>query len=673
VKLGEFLVKPELLEIVRLPWDRRNQWYTLAPGSACRLPPDLVQFDEFELDCNRYQLLRAGRRLKLERLPMELLILLLEKEGHLVTREEIVDRLWGKDVFLDTEHGINTAIRKIRNVLRDDPEAPRFVRTVSGRGYQFVASINLIAQERRNGNHDGTQVVPPDPNQTQIDVQVPSSLPRSHHPGVLRKAVLVFAGAVGVVAVLVGVDVRGIRQHLFAHAGRPRIHSLAVLPLENLSGDPAQEYFADGMTDELITMLAKNDGLRVISRTSVMQYKKAQRPMRDIARELRVEGILEGSVSRSAGRVHVNTQLIYAPDDTHLWAESYDRDLRDVGSLQSELAQSIARQVGLVTSPEPVIQRRISPEAHDAYLIGRSYWFRGNDDKSQKYFQKAIDLQPDYAAAWSGLADTWAQRGFEGKNSRDKAIGVGLEAARKGLTLDDTLAEAHITMAAYDFFYLWDWNNAERESARAIELNPGLAEGHHLRSYILQALHRTDQALEEQKKAMELDPFLRPWAMTRALIHARRFDAALAEARLRSELQPNDPTLHGYLSDAYWYNGMEKEAAKEVEISFQLEGNQESAIAVQHAYARGGMNAVLEWELNDRREKYREGHGSPLALAADAGVLKRRDETLHYLEQAYQEKDPQLVNIQYLPYLDFVHNEPRYQAIVKKMGLPPAR
>jgi len=284
-----------------------------------------------------------------------------------------------------------------------------------------------------------------------------------------------------------------------------------------------------------------------------MQYKKAQRPVRDIARELGVDGILEGSVGRSGGRVHVNTQLIYAPSDTHIWAESYDRDLQDVGSLQTELAQTIARQVGLRVSAPASPQRRISPEAHDAYLMGRYYWFAGNYEKSRESFQKAISLQGDYAAAWSGLADSYLATGLMGGGARREAVAApGEEAARKAVVLDDSLAEAHNTMAAYYFFYLWDWAHAEQESARALELNPGFAEGHHVRAYVLQALNRTDEALQEEKKAMELDPFARPCELTRALIHARRFDAALNEARLRAEAQPDNSCTHGYFSDAYW-------------------------------------------------------------------------------------------------------------------------
>ncbi|HEX3320215.1 MAG TPA: winged helix-turn-helix domain-containing protein [Terriglobales bacterium] len=626
------------------------------------MPNGIIRFSEFELDLGRYELRRGDRALKLEKIPFDVLLLLVEAEGQLLTREQIIERVWGKDVFVDTEHGINTAIRKIRQALKDDPDQPRFVQTVTGRGYRFVAPV--IAETKVPSNGDR----PIDQAALEISTAVHSATRRTVTGGRIAAALAVL---LAIATALVGINFRGWRDRIWSRSAKPTIQSLAVLPLENLSGDPAQDYFADGMTDELITMLAKNSGVRVISRTSVMQYKKAQRPIRDIARELGVDGIVEGSVERSGSRVHLNAQLIYATEDRHLWAETYDRDLDDLGPLPSELARTIAKQVGQTVAPILPEPKRITPAAHDAYLLGRYYWFAENDTKSREYFEKAIALQSDYAAAWSGLADSLLLPGFNGKILRDRAVGPGGEAARKALALDNSSAEAHNTMAAFSFFYMWDWQKAEQESARAVELNPGLAEAHHLRSYVLQALHRTDESLQEQKKAMELDPFARPWAMIFALMHARRFDAALAEARMRAEAQPNDPLVRGYLSDAYMYKGMEKEAAQQMEISLQLSGEKEDALHVHEAYARGGMKAVLEWEFNDRRKKYRKGFGSPLGLAADAAVLKRKEDTLRYLEQAYEERDLRLAHIQYLPYLDFVHSDPRYQTIVMKMGLPP--
>ena len=646
--------------------------YFLATGAPV-VPARLLEFDEFSLDCERYELLRSGRPVRLEKIPMELLILLVTKDGCLVTRQEIIEHLWGKEVFVDTEHGINTAIRKVRNVLRDDPERPRFVQTVPRKGYRFIAPIHLIAQERGNGKHGATDFLPRDTAQTQTDLRVSRPLTQSHHrvSGLARKAALVLGGAIGVVAVVAGLNVRGLRQRLFTNAGEPRIHSLAVLPLENLSGDPAQEYFADGMTDELITMLARNSALRVISRTSVMQYRKVHRPLPDIARELGVDGILEGSVGRTANRVHINVQLIFAPTDTHLWAESYDRDLSDVISLQSELAHTIARQVG-VTSASSRPEKRISPEAHDAYLLGRYYWFADDYERSRQYFQQAIDRQPDYAAAWSGLADSYGGKAVIGAARPQDVMPQGEEAARKAVALDDSLAEAHNSMAAFYLFYRWDWRGAERESARAIELNPSLAEGHHLREYVLQVLNRTDEALQEQKMAMELDPFARPWAMAQALIQAHQFDAALNEALVRTEAQPDNASLHNILADAYWHKGMEKQAAREWELSLQLEGNKTSALAVHQAFERGGFQAVLEWQLSDFKRRSATKYIAPLDVANTYASLKRKEEALHYLEKAYRERDPWIVFIQRNPNFEFVHSDPRYQAIVKRMGLPRA-
>ena len=639
------------------------------------MPANVVKFDEFELDCNRYELLRAGRRIKLEKLPMELLILLLEKEGALVTREEIVDRLWGKDVFLDTEHGINTAVRKIRNVLRDVPETPRFVQTVTGRGYRFVAPIKLIAQERENGNYNKTELAPPDSIQTQIDLQLPRSVPRLHRrlSGGVQKAALVLLGAIGIAAILVGLNVRGVRRRLFAHVGEARIHSLAVLPLENLSGDPAQEYFADGMTDELITMLARNTNLHVISRTSAMQYRRVHRPLPEIARELGVDGILEGSVGRTTNQVHINVQLIFAPTDTHIWAESYDRDLSNVSSLDSELARTIARQVGATVSSSTKPEKQISSQAHDAYLLGRYYWFVDDDtERSRHYFQKAINLQPDYAAAWSGLADSYLASAASGKVSPEEVLAQGAAAARKSVELNDSLPEAHNSMAAAYLICGWDLQRAERESARVLQLNPNFAEGHHLRGYVLQALNRTEEAIQEQRKAIELDPFARPWELAYALRRAHQFDAALNEARLRGQAQPDNAALHEALGAAYWSKGMEKEAAREWEMSHQLAGDTKMARAIHEAFQHGGAKEVFEFQLRDDLRKKAAGkYVSPLELSDIYACLKRKEEALHYLEQSYQERAPWLVRIQSDPDYDFLHSDPRYQAILKKMGLPP--
>ena len=395
------------------------------------MPIGVVKFAEFELNAGRYELRRDECVLKLEKIPMEILVLLVERDGQLVTRDEIVEKVWGKDVFLDTEHGINTAIRKIRQTLGDDPDNPRFVQTVTGKGYRFIATTSPIpAKGNGSARTAVSDLTEAPPSSVPLSAPTRANQSRPHRAFLIGGVAL--AAAAGIAAIVIGLNVRGVRDRLFSSSPRPQIHSLAVLPLENLSADPAQEYFADGMTDELITMLAKNPDLRVVSRTSVMQYKKVHRPLADVARELGVDGILEGSVERSGNRVHINTQLIYAPQDRHLWAESYDRDLNDLASLQNELAQTIARQVGFSTTATATTGRQINTEARDAYMLGRYYWFADQTVKGREYFLKAIQLQPDYAAAHAALADSYMTEVVTGapRAELQEAMTKGEKAAR---------------------------------------------------------------------------------------------------------------------------------------------------------------------------------------------------------------------------------------------------
>jgi TolB-like protein/DNA-binding winged helix-turn-helix (wHTH) protein len=642
----------------------------------------VARFAEFELDRGRYQLRRGDRVVPLEKIPMELLTLLVESDGQLVTRDQIIERIWGKDVFLDTEHGINTAVRKIRHALDDDPEQPRFVQTVTGRGYRFIAPLASTVETRRNGDSDPQGFVAaqlrPDVSSTGSGVATSAGAtqPVANPPRFASAAGIIFLAILALtllVAALLGFNIRGWRDRLMGRTSTQRIHSLAVLPLENLSGDPTQDYFADGMTDEIITMIAQNAELSVISRTSVMQYKKekAHRPLHEIARELGVDGILEGSVGRFGNRIHVNAQLIYAPTDTHMWAESYDRNVSEINSLQTELAQTIARQVGLKVSASAKPVKQIKPDAHDSYLLGRYYWFAGDTEKSRIYFRKAIDQQPDYAAAWSGLADSFTVSAVRGEQSALKVMPQAEEAARKALDFDDSVAEAHNTIASIDLFYRWDWLGADRESARAIQLNPSYAEAHHLRSYVMRSLNRLDEALQEQRKATELDPYARPTALGYALLRVRQFDAAVNEARIRLEAQPNDVELHYLLSWAYLRKGMEKEGEQEMEVAMRLSGQQKEADADRRVYERGGGRAVQERLLNDAKQRATREYVPPLDMAYGTGALGRKEETLHYLELAYKERAPFIVFIQSHPSFDFLHSEPRYRAIVNKVGLPP--
>jgi TolB-like protein/DNA-binding winged helix-turn-helix (wHTH) protein len=624
------------------------------------------KFAEFQLDCASFELRRQGRaqkseRISLERIPMELLILLLERQGSVVTRQEIVDRLWGKDVFVDTEHGINTAIRKVRQALKDDPDNPRFVHTVSGKGYRFVTE--------KNGRPETPELVEgwtpripsgPDPSGGSLSTRDTAAPRRALTK---RKTAIAIAALSLLAATLLVV----LRPRLFPGTQAPQIHSIAVIPLANLSGDPSQDYFADGMTDELITALAKNRTLRVVSRTSAMQYKGVNRPVRDIAHELGVDGILEGSIERSANRVHMTVQLIYAPTDTHVWAESYNRDETQAYSLPEELSQTIAKEVKAATSPAPA-PRYINPEAHDAYLRGRYFWFSFNIPQTLPYFEKAIQLQPDYAPAWSGLADTYTLAGM-GDRPPLQVMPKALEAAREAVELDDSLPEAHNSMAAWYLFYGWDVSRADAESKRAIELNPNYAEAHQVRAFTLLAMNREAEGLAEEKRAVELDPFARPFVLGMFYTDMRQYDAAIGELRLQHVARPNDDGVVMYLSKAYWMKGMYKESQEELEEGLQLEGKPEAAAAAHQAWIRGGEKAVEQWGAENIKARARQGYVYGFSMASTIAFTGDKEQTLKYLEQAYREHAPDMINVQNEPLFDFLHSDPRYHALVKKIGL----
>jgi len=416
-------------------------------------------------------------------------------------------------------------------------------------------------------------------------------------------------------------------------------------------------------------MLAKNTPLRVISRTSAMRYKGVNRPVTEIAKELGVDGILEGSISRSANRIHMTVQLIDARTDTHIWAESYDRDVDQASALPSELSQTIARQVKIATSL-PAQPRFINPEAHDAFLHGRYFWFNGDDRRSQEFFEKAIQLQPDYAAAWAGLSDSYALRAVDSEAPAKDVMAQADSAAHKAVELDDSLPEAHHSLAAWSLFFAWDLPRADAESRRSIELSPNLAEQHHLHSYILFAMNHNDEAMQEQLRATELDPFERTWGLGHAYLQLRNFDAALIELRLRADAMPHEPWIHSLLSDAYRYKGMWKESEQEWEEQLRLYGAPEKAAAIHKAFEQGGEKAVAQWSINDLSARAEKGYVSPLVFAHTYAQAGDRANTLKYLEQCYREHHPWLILIQTEPDFDFVHSEPRYQAVIQKVGLP---
>jgi len=625
----------------------------------------MARFGPYEVNVRSGEVKKFGTRIKVGEQPVRILILLMEREGELVTREELRSQLWSSNTFVDFDHSLNSAVQRLRDSLSDTAQKGRWIETVPRRGYRFVGTVEWSKQ---NGSGSSGAVLEASNVEHGIAPKKPelagAARPVQGISWSFRWRLLVAIVALAIGAAVFTKVVVG-RRNVKADT---RIRSLAVLPLENLSGDPSQDYFADGMTDELITALAKNGSLHVISRTSAMQYKGVSRPVRDIARELGVEGILEGSVSRSANRVHMNVQLIHAPSDTHIWAESYDRDLNEAMALPSDLSQTIAKEVKVAISP-PQPAHYVNPEAHDLYLRGRYFFFSDNDVPGLPYLQKAIEIQPDYAAAWSAISDYYGGRAVAGDDPPQQFRAIWEADARKAIALDDSLADGHNSLAAWHLFGEWNWQAAEPESERAIALNPNNVEAYHIYSYILTVMNRPAEAVEAQKRGMELDPYARSWALGLTYYHLRQFDAAINELRLREQGMRKDLGVHGVLADVYARVGLMKEAAEErVQMSL-LQGDKQSAEAIRQAFVRGGYQAVAEWQLERDKASNRGQYISPFRHAVKTARAGQKEETLRSLEDAYREHSPRLVFLQHEPEFDFLRSEPRYQAIVQKMGL----
>ena len=416
------------------------------------MPFVVYQFGDFSLHCGKFELCRKGRRLKLERKPLELLVLLVTKHGQVVSRDEIARCLWEREVFVDIEHGINTAIRKIRQTLGDSSDLPRFVQTISGSGYRFIAPVTAVEPEVTEPTQPSEDPVdlPPAPPEISATPVIPSAT-KPHHRLWLVTALCA--------SVLVTISILTLGPHPLAARFLDRdthaaIASLAVLPLDNLSGDPNEEYFADGMTDELTTMLAKDSTLRIVSRTSAMQFKDAHRSLPEIARALNVDAILEGSISRSGNHVHMTLQLVRGDTDNHLWAESYDRDTNDVAALPDDAARAIAARLNSST-PQHAIARYINPEAHDAYLRGHYDWVVGRNEDAGRYYQQAVQIQSDYALGWTGLADYYAMEAIGGVLDPLQALPQAEAAARKAVELDDSSPTSPCDFRRHDLFQPW--------------------------------------------------------------------------------------------------------------------------------------------------------------------------------------------------------------------------
>jgi TolB-like protein/DNA-binding winged helix-turn-helix (wHTH) protein/Tfp pilus assembly protein PilF len=628
------------------------------------VPATRFQFADFELDLARYELRHAGSPVKLEKIPMELLILLIRRKGELVSREEIIEKLWGQDVFVDTEQGINTAIRKIRQALHDDPEEPHFVQTVVGRGYRFIPAVHEEA---------------PGPEQGPASEAVPAAAISSPRPG-SRARLAWMVVALALVAALVALGVGAVRGRLFSREVPP-IRSLAVLPLENLTGDPAQEYFADGMTDALITDLGQVSALHVISRTSAMQYKGTKKfLLPQIARELNVDAVVEGTVTRSGSRVRIDVQLIEAATDRHLWAKAYERELTDILVLQADVARAITGEIQIKLTPDEETRlqgaRRVNPAAYDALVRGRYLWNKRDEESlhnAMDQFRQTIDADPTYAAAYVGLADCYNQLGYNNYLSPEDSFPRAKAAGLKALELDPSSADAHASLGFATMYFDWDFQQAEKEFRRAIDLNRNAPTAHQWYGYLLTAMEHPKEALAEIEQARKLDPLSVPINTDAGFMYyySGRSEEALRFVRTALEMNPKFPLGHFWLGRIYTSQGRYDDALAEFTAVGPLRSWQPTMSSLGFLYGVWGKPAEARKILDEFDALKKQGHyQSHYAVGLVYAGLGRRPDTFLELEKAYVERSHWLVWLKRDPRWDSVRGDPRFKALVRRVGLP---
>jgi TolB-like protein/DNA-binding winged helix-turn-helix (wHTH) protein/Tfp pilus assembly protein PilF len=641
----------------------------LAPGFAMQAngPPRCLRFGVFEVDLRAGQLTKRGLRLKLQEQPFQVLAMLLERPGELVSREELRSRLWPRTI-VDFDHGLNKAINKIREALGDSAENPRFVETVARRGYRFLADVEAI------------------------DSSSPPPASVSHVAGDVGRSGAAHLGAAwtllpnspawklfpfGLALALAAALLWAVYPRNYSSSP---IRSLAVLPLEDLSGDASQDYFAEGMTDELITNLGQISALRVISRASVMTYKGIRKPLAEIARELNVQAVVEGSVLRSGERVRITAQLIEVPIDRHMWAQSYEGDLRDMLTLQSTVARAIAEQIQATLNGQEKAalekSKAVNPKAYEAYLKGRYFWNKRTGDGLKKaigYFSLAIEKDPSYAEAYAGLADSYALSGdWEyGILSPQDASPKAKAAATRALTLDDSLAEAHTSLAFAMDLYDWDWASADKEYQRAIALYPGYATAHHWYAWHLIVMGRGSEGILELRKAENLDPLslIISADLGDALCIAHLYDESVKQSRKTLEMDPNFGLAHYQLGQAFQQKHMYEEAITELQRAIELSGSNAAFVSnLAYAYAASGRPDQAMKIANDLEARQRQNSAADANIALIYVGLGDNDQAIIWLNKAYQARFNPSILLR--PAFDPLRPDARFQDLLRRIGLP---
>jgi TolB-like protein/DNA-binding winged helix-turn-helix (wHTH) protein/Tfp pilus assembly protein PilF len=631
-----------------------------------------LRFGIFELDLRAGELRKHGLQVRLQEQPFQLLVMLLEHPGEVVTREELQKKLWPADTFVDFDHGLNKAISKIREALSDSAESPRFVETVARRGYRFLAEVKVVDPVPARSPELAT---PPHP--------VPRAGDRADgagKPAVLIHPLSSFAWKISVfVLLLLVATLAAWKLHSWNHPSLV-IRSLAVLPLESLSNDASQDYFADGMTDELISDLGQISALRVISRTSVMAYKHTRKPLPQIARELNVDAVVEGTVLRSGDQVRITAQLIEASSDNHLWSQSYQGELQDTLALQSKVAKAIADQIRINLNPREQAAlenvKVVNPQAYESFLKGRYFWNKRTADALKvalAYFNQAIDEDPKYAEAYSGLADTYALLGdwqYAAMTPKE-ALPKAKAAAIKALELDTALGEAHNSFAFCLDAFDWDFDSAGKEFRRAIELSPSYATAHHWYAWHLSVLGQYDEAIAEMRKAQNLDPLslIINADLAELLVIAHSYDESIRQSRKTIEMEPNFALAHNQLGLAYLQKHLNDKAVAELQKAVQLSGGSPTCVAnLASAYVVSGNRNEAVKLVSDLKKRSRPSYSYAPEIAVIYAALGDTDQAMNWVEKGYEERFNPSVLLR--PGFDSLRSDPRFRDLARRIGLP---
>ena len=651
------------------------------------LPAISLRFGAYEFDLRSGELRKHGIRIKLQEQPSQILAILLEHRGEMVTREQLQHRLWPSDTFVDFDHSLNTAVMRLREVLSDSSENPRFIETLPRRGYRFLAPV----EEKPASVNEPTPVQTGEVGASQsadskVDATSPPLLPAfpafaaKPEKRVQRLRLVTVALSIFAIVLAGAFAFRYLKRSSLATAPSGQLTSLVVLPFENLSADKDQAYFADGMTDELIAHLAKIRSLRVISRTSSMEYKGAHKTLSQIARDLKVDSVVEGTVLRSGDRVRITAELVQVATDRHLWAETYESQLGDILTLQSHVASAIVNEIRVKLTPEDQVRlattRQVSTQSYENYLKGRYYWNKRSQEgltKAIDYFQLAIEQDPNYALAYAGLADCYSIIGsvIVGTVPALEVAPKARAAALKSLELDNTLAEAQTSLATVRFNYDWDWNAAASGFRRAVELNPNYATAYQRNSLYLMSMGRTSESIAEMNRAHDLDPLSisMNFSLGWRLYLAREYDRAIEQLRNTIDMDPDFVLPHLVLGQAYEQKKMYDQAITELRRAVDISQSSAPAIAaLARAYAVSGRTTEARKLLAQLMEQSKRRYVSPFYVAIVYAGLGENDQALDWIEKAYKDRSNAIVFAKVDPQLDTLRSTPRFQSLLHRLA-----